>query len=752
MIFFQRRNSTQRLVSSLQGLTRVLLALAVFSVPLFFLPGLTDLHELPKAALFLVLTLLAGLSWTATWVISGELRWRPIPGQWPLLALAIVVVLSTIFSIGHVASLLGVSAFVHQTLPVLLAAIVFLMLIGQVFDGVNDVDFFVALITTSLGLAGLIGMLQIAGLSPFSLVELRSPNFLPTANSLAAFGILMGALASLCLMSFNQPRELRWRVLTATGMVVAVIGLLAVDVPAGWISLLISMVVSIVFVSLRRLARVELLVSGLIVIIAVVGLLLPTNRFVKSGLQTDVVLDSAASWSITKASLKAYPILGSGPATFMYDYVRFRPAAVRGNPLVMPTASDDGLQVLATLGLLGALALLSVIIGLLLKFIRQSEQLADDHGQQWSSISSLIGVWAGVTAALVFAPSTMTTFVLWWATTAFVSVVVKTKVRTQIFKRTAGRLLSPLSFLVITAAFGFVLVWSIRLVLADRGLNQVAAALSRQEDLSIIGQRIDRTIRLNPSAALPWLFRSQNQLIQAQLLSQSSSPDRAKIQNLIAQAINDAETAVSRDPGNPLVLESVAQLYKNIANGGDLLLSAFERLVKLEPNNPQLRLDLGQAHYLRASSLYAQKGNSASDPEVQKSIIVSRSEFETVFNLQPNNLEGSFGLVLLDELAGEKDTAFNRLEALTKANPTMAALWYELGLRYKDRKDAKSAKDAFTSAAQLQPGLAQAHWELGLLAEADKDTATARQEFEIVQQLDPTNTEVGKKLEGLPKQ
>jgi hypothetical protein len=137
---------------ALAGTTRFLLALVVFLTPLLFLPGLNDPVELPKGVVWVVLVAAAALTFVLSWVRRDEVRLRPVPGQWWLLGLALVLILSTVFSTNRVTSLLGGAGYVHHTLPVLLSFIVFVWLAVQVFDPDRDVPMLLSIALAAIGL------------------------------------------------------------------------------------------------------------------------------------------------------------------------------------------------------------------------------------------------------------------------------------------------------------------------------------------------------------------------------------------------------------------------------------------------------------------------------------------------------------------------------------------------------------------------------------------------------------------------
>lgn len=750
-IFKRKQEKTTMFI----GLTRAFLAAAVFFIPLFFLPGLNDPLELPKASLFLVLVLLSAASFTLHAVVTGSFHWRKVPGGWFIVAYVAVILLSSIFSIHRASTFYGMTGFVHQTLPILLALPICAVLFVQIFDRERDIHAFSLVLVASLGIAALLGVLQMSGASPIPFSELRTTDFLVTGNSAATFAILMAVLATLALPLLRSARSMLWRTIGYGALVLPTLGLLAVDATAGWIAALVGIVVSFVFASLGKLSRTELGVSAALLAVIVIGLLLPTGGWFGSKIGTDLRLDSRETWAVTKGALSAYPIIGSGPSTFLYDFARFHSASFNtssSSGLRFMKASDDASQLLVTTGIIGSLALLAIIASVFAAFVRRSEELFRRNKKTWLSFSALFGAWAGILAALFFVPSTFSTFALFWILLGLLLVILrKSDVATQL-RESVGRFTGSLGFFLSMACLIVGAVFSVRLLLADHAIVKANAAVRSTQDIDGVISTFDRAIRLNGSNPTAYLLRAQAKVVKAQLLLQSGSAQTSQAQALLSAATADGEAAAQRDPKNPSILETLADLYKTVGSitggTGNNVLSTYERAVQAEPSSAILHVDLGQVEYFIAAALSSAKKD---DPGVNTGAVSARAEFEQALRLQPGNIDAAFGLVLVDELVGEKETAFNRLSELVQSHPESAGLWYEFGMRSVDRNDVKQAKDAFNRAVALQPSFSQAHWQLGLLAEQEKDTATAKKEFELVGQLDPSNTEVQKKLDALPK-
>lgn len=739
-----------------QGITKALLGAVVFLLPLFFLPGIGDPVELPKGVLLIVLTFAAAVCWALSWVVAGEMRWRKVPGFWLLMGILVAVVLSTVFSVNRTVSIIGATGYIHHTLPVILSLIVFVILMTQVLDRERDIEPFVGALVASFGLAAVSSLLQVAGVSPFGLAELKASTFIVTGNSIASLAVVMAMILPLGIMLLRVIKARVWIFLTYGTLILAALLLLAIDSTAGWIAALVGVIVTVAFISTKKYSKLELGLFTAAMVIAIVGLLVPTSGIIKTSVSQDLRLDTSNAWSVTQSVVKAMPVIGSGPSTFFYDFVHYRPAGFSATSIGtyrFVKASDDALQQLSMFGILGAVLMLA-FIGYLLYSIANAGEVSNRAKRgDWPVIAALVGAWSGLAAALFFTPSTMTTYGLFWILAGFCLLVIQNGAKESVSKRPFAKSGAVVSFIALLGALVVSAVWGTRLILANRELVRINGAVSKVEDLGTVSGMIDRAIRLNPHSPTAYVLRAQSDLVQAQLLAQGQT-NPSGVKALLAQTIADAEHAISLDPNNPAVLETVAALYKNYSNvtgsGDDMVLGAYEREAKIEPNNAMVQLNMGEAYYLVASTLSGQQKPDAAT--IATDVAKARTALSATLKLLPGNVDAQYGLILLDELSGNKDQAFTALQQLVKDNQNSGALWYALGMRYLDRKDTANAKTSFTNAITMQPSLTDAHWQLALIADAAKDYATAKTQYQIVKQLDPTNTDVQAKLDALPKQ
>ncbi|MBI5404789.1 MAG: hypothetical protein HY976_01055 [Candidatus Kerfeldbacteria bacterium] len=736
------------------GLTRTLLAAAIFITPLMVLPGLNDVQELPKASVFMILTLAAAVAWTLSWLTSGELHWRRLPG-WQWLAVFVLgAAFSMVLSVSRSVSWIGFAGYMHDTMPFVLTGIVFWILLVQVFDHHRDLRALMVIVTTALGLTAVQALLQVAGASPLPWPSLQAEQLLVAGNSSFAMSLLMAVLVILATTLYRHAGNVTWKILTAAAAVLGLMALLSIDATAGWVALIVGLVVSLVAASVRPLARIQVAAGVVAMTVAIIGLLIATSGWLRHPIVHDAQLDQKTSWTVTTETLRTKLPFGSGPATFYYDMLAHRPAAFNVSPLAglsFIRASDAVLTMLPTFGLVATAGFVGFAVWLLWLMVRSLERLAKTHRDDWEVIAATLGVGAALTVGLFFAPGTVTLMAVVWLSMGLIALILTDGQPATVRSAPVLRAIGTMTFLVAVVSLVFVTVWSTKLILADRELINISAAVGRTEDLNKVVARIDRAIRLVPQNPLPYFLRAQAEMIQAQLLLNDNKNDEAMA--VITRLLQDANAGIARDPKNAVLYTTLGTIYKAVGTyvggAGEQVIQAYTKAAELDPNNARVHIDLGQTHYLVALAV---KDTDGSKPEdVASRMEAARKEFERAWSLHPGNPDAGFGLILVDEYVGNTDQAFNRLTELVAGNPSSAALWYELAVRQVAKDQVDNARRSLERTLSLQPTFAPAHVQLGILAEKNSDLATARVEYQRALELDASNEDAQKRLDALPK-
>ena len=161
----------------------------------------------------------------------------------------------------------------------------------------------------------------------------------------------------------------------------------------------------------------------------------------------------------------------------------------------------------------------------------------------------------------------------------------------------------------------------------------------------------------------------------------------------IRDAVLEAQDIIKRDPNNLEAHKLLGRIYLRSlgdmpggGNGSDnvlkLAIEQYEMIVKIEPDNVDDHLLLGRLYRL--------------NNDLQK----AESELKTAVKLDPDSEEAVTTLALLYTDEGDTVHALQVLSAVPDAGRS-AKLYAALGATYEQRKDYKSAIDAYKHAIQL---------------------------------------------------
>ena len=161
----------------------------------------------------------------------------------------------------------------------------------------------------------------------------------------------------------------------------------------------------------------------------------------------------------------------------------------------------------------------------------------------------------------------------------------------------------------------------------------------------------------------------------------------------IRDAVLEAQDIIKRDPGNLEAHKLLGRIYLRSlgdmpgkGNGSDnvlkLAIEQYEQIVKIEPNNVDDHLLLGRLYRL--------------NNDLQK----AENELKTAVKLDPDSEEAVTTLALLYTDEGDTAHALQVLSAVPDDGRS-AKLYAALGATYEQRKDYKSAIDAYKHAISL---------------------------------------------------
>ncbi len=383
------------------------LRIAVFLVPLAFLPNIVDEFVLPKLLLARLLIALSVVMLLIRWLRQGTVTWKRTALDLPLLAFIGSAALSTIFAVNRNVAIFGTYDRWEGLLTIATYGLVFWLTV-QLLSGEADargltwslllsgyVIAAVAILQSAFGLLGggyFLGQNNI--IRPD--VTLANPDFL---------GIFLAMLLPVAFAKLISRRPITTRVLAANLVVVLFLGLLATLTRAAWIGAIVGVVVVLV---LRR-GRLHVLPLVISVVVLVVGFAVfagiaaarPSSASGGIGqaliariasiadLKSGTANERIATWGDTLPLIASRPILGYGPDTFGLVYPQFE--RINQRFVLWDKPHQEALGVAASQGVIGLLAYVWILVAFVRAFWR---------GRYQRGAVALFGGWVAYVVAI----------------------------------------------------------------------------------------------------------------------------------------------------------------------------------------------------------------------------------------------------------------------------------------------------------------------------------------------------------------
>jgi len=358
--------------------------IAVFLLPLAFLPNIVDEFVLPKLLLARLVIAVSVVLLLVRWLQQGAVTWKRTPLDLPLLAFIGSAALSTVFAINRNVAIFGTYDRWEGLLTIVSYGLVFWLAV-QLLSGEADTRG----LTWSLLLSGYVVAAVAVLQSGFGLL---GGGYFPEGNGLIRadatlanpdfLGIFLAMLFPVAFAKLVSHRPFTNRLLAANLGVVLLLGLLVSFTRAAWIGAAIGVVVVLV---LRRghFHLRPLIISGAALIVGLVLLTgIPATRSSSGhGGISQALLERVASskdfssgtiagriktWGDTLPLIAGSPIVGYGPDTFGLVYPQFETA--NKGFVLWDRPHQEALGIAATQGVIGLLAYIWILVAFVRAF------------------------------------------------------------------------------------------------------------------------------------------------------------------------------------------------------------------------------------------------------------------------------------------------------------------------------------------------------------------------------------------------
>ncbi len=743
------------------NISRWILYIGVFLLPLFFLPLTTGALELNKMILLVVIAGAAMVSWLLGVVSSGSLAWRKNYMDYAVLALLGVFIVSTVFSISMFKSLFGVSTSLSNALTAIIALTLLYFLVVNNFEDKGRT--LRSVLGLSLVLVLAYGLLQI-----FGIYLLRVPMAMSRAFNTAGSINVVGLLAAVSLPFFSKIKiDLKWLKSAHLEMVGVVLSLVLLVVLNWWVLWTVAIAGMVAMIVLENLGGSRFKMKKLILpmTVVVLGVFLMVVNLNMDALKKNLPAEVSPSFRLTKdvtmSALKDKPLFGYGLENFSVAFDKYGAGRLANSTLSNARFFDSTSEAFSLIVSGGAvmiagLAFLFASLGMVLwRFKNYAAESSDQDG-----VKMEVGVLASMIALMVgffIYPFNMTMMFMFYLFMGMVVLVIFDKNRQEfnIEERTSLSLASSLGFIggLILVLVG--VYFGMTMYLGDVKYAQALAEKDNQKSAALLVEAINWN---NQSSEY---YRSASQValtLLADELVKPAAPERnSRIQNYVTTSISLAKKATDIESQESLNWANLGFVYQNLlslVDGVDKLSEeAYLKAAERRPGDPLFSYRIGMLYFGKLDilgQLVAARRITAAqaNPVAKDAVMKSEDYLKKAVDLSPNFGLAIYNLGVVYDRQGKTNEAIKELEKVAPANNNQPGLAFELGLLYYRANRKNDAFNALERAVVLAPDYANARWYLALIYEerGDVDGAIAQLQKILSVDVNKDNTVVMTKL------
>ncbi len=669
----------------------------LFLVPLLTLPFTANTLDFQKQIFLFVVASLGVFAWIWRAINEKKLDINLNPLHWLAAGFAMIILISGVFSLYVYGSLWGTPLPVAESFISILSFVFFYFLLVNSFKK-QEIPKLGAVAGISAALAVFYALVQSLGvylLPFFDYSKDASFNTIGTISSLALYAaivlafifpliffakklarallVVASSLLFLALVVFNGAAMVYFPQIASGGYDLLLIPWIVTAV--GALSIFVFSASNHEFSSkkprLRGMSFVLFFVSVLFLVFNIFAKPMISgiydSFFGKIGFQAvaEIGLAPQSAAKIAVSVLKQSPqyfFLGSGPGTFIYDFIKFKPQELaRDNfawNLTFFSANSEIVNRVATTGALGASALILIIIfwtGRAFRFLTEEKE------NEVLPLAVFSG-WLAVVAAMFLYPFNFSLALLFWLFLGMIIILNSEHNASLDLKSVRLSYAATLTFIAIAILQIGLLVWVSKRYYAETQYAQAVKALQSNDfpgairSLEAAAEATDR-LQDNYLTGLSQIYFAQ---AQEMIQEQGEDQDAQTVLQKAAPYLQTAVTAatMSTDAANPNNSSNWAMrgyLYRQligISEGFDTwALDMYKKAVELEPANPSLWTEIGQIYVLKNDLDAAQKS------------------FEKAVALRPQLIDPHYYLALIHDEQGQREAAIQELQAVWQLLP-----------------------------------------------------------------------------------
>ena len=799
----ERRNGGEKTRSAnvssgiLDKITEYGIYLLIFFMPLFISPLPTEAYEFGKSFLFCFGAVALFLIWTLDSIfIKKRIRFSKSPLTLSFVAFLVVLCASSYYSIDRASSFLGYNGNFYGSFVFYLAMFAFYM----VFVSVSATKGSSRVISKSISALILSALVVTVASLPYYF----GYNYLPFfGTAFAGFNLVSGyfhvfAIYLLVMLfvilydlsSCGKGRPKRKILDVLTGLLVLV-NIFLIDWPMVYLIIFVLCAVLMIFGGAIKKEtfsnRSELMVLAMIIFSSVlfvssvnltavmsggisvgtsssvsnmVGDLLGVNIENKDGsLQNGFGV--ATALDVAESSLADRTMLGSGLGTYYYDFFRYKSADYNNGDnwaLWFSKAYNEILEKVSTIGILGILAYLFLIGMALMLFVKNMKTMK--HSE-----FLLVAFLSLIVFQFLFLETTMLRFLLG----LFLAFAAAGKFIADEADDAAGKIEADMMTVVVDnkklsgGAISFagvivLLVCSTSLVMGIQMFKAEArykAAINATDVMALDTESLAEIMTLTPyrgdyASGLSGIYLAR--AYQTANVVENDQESANKLAAEVNNALFYTKKAVEVAPMNLLYWENYSYVYKSLKalgmeEGNDKALEGYEEAVKLCPNDPILRTEMGSLYleeYLRDEN----------DGDKRTDIDNAKSQLEKSQEIKADYAATAVALATAYSYEDEKDKSLAQIDMAYRIGGLDVESVIKIAMLFYNQGEKDKAKEALAPVISADAENPDAHYILGTIYKEEKKYKEALDEFKIVAKSSPDDESVTaniKELENLAK-
>jgi tetratricopeptide (TPR) repeat protein len=757
-----------KLINVLDSIITVSLVAMFFGIPLFF-TGLTlQGLSFEKQIYFYFWILLALVSWVSKGVITGEMKIRKTPLDIPIILFWFISGISLFFSVDRWHSFFGFFGDPSRGFMSITAMFVAYYLITSHFDKSRFKLMIGFLILADFLMALWAGL----GIMGVQIVPASLGQYFPLSpiGSLTGLGIFLGAMLPIIIISildlFSSKDELargiekRKKMIAGFLLFTVVLNLfvlLTIYAFVSWLGVLVGISFFLIYI-LAQIVRPQenwtwLPMATFVAILSI--LIIGQNSLARVQLPVEVSPSYQLSWEVAKESLKDKLFIGSGLATYGYDFSLHKPENFNLNPyynLRFFQGTGVFFEALSTIGITGTILLILltltfVSIGVYLLSINKQKNKLYSLGLFSASLIVIINAFSGkIEGSVLILGALLISLTV--AMLLFESDSEESYLALSLKASPKYALALAFVFMVVSAGVVFLFIFVGKIYVADMKAGSAMREKKITADGSVTSLASAITFNNKESRYYVLLGQELMSLANEETLKGEKERNLGKIQEYLNNSISSVNIARNLAPNDVAAVEALAQIYENsglyVADSFVLAKDNYKKALELEPYNPAYFVKIGQIQMAEASA-------KKTPDEAKASVGEAKTSFQQAIEKKSDLWVAFYQLALTQEALGDLDGAIKSIEKAAFGEKGNLNYVYNVARIHQARgndEDNKIAEAIYKEILSKNDKEINTLFSLGLLYEKNKKGSDATAQYKKVLELLPQdNKDVRTKIQ-----